>query len=88
MIEYAVEFLQWSRFSMYLIPNKEKKAKKFDRGLNSRIRIMMSCFNIHDFPQLVDQASIYKESLNENVAKYADQNLRLKDLVLRREELA
>jgi hypothetical protein len=30
MIEYAVKFLQLSRFAMYLIPNEEKKAKKFE----------------------------------------------------------
>jgi hypothetical protein len=49
MIEYAMKFLQLSRFNMYLIPNEEKKAKKFERGLNARIRIMMSCFGIQDF---------------------------------------
>jgi hypothetical protein len=76
VIEYAVKFLQLSCFGLYLIPTKEKKAKKFKRGLNSRIRIMMSCFNIWDFTQLVDRASIYEESLKENAAKYADQKMR------------
>jgi hypothetical protein len=33
----------------------------------------MSCFNIWDFSQLVDKASIYEESLKENVAEYVDQ---------------
>jgi hypothetical protein len=75
-IKYAVKFLQLSRFSMYLIPNKEKKAKKFEWGLNSHIRIMMSCFMIRDFSQLVDRASIYEESLKENVAKYMDKKKR------------
>jgi hypothetical protein len=57
---------------MYLIPNEEKKAKKFERGLNSHIQIMMSCFDIWDLSQLVDKASIYDESLKENVAEYMD----------------
>ena len=61
---------------MYLIPNEEKKVKKFERGLNSRIRFMMSCFDIRDFSQLVNQASIYEESLKENAAKYVDQKKR------------
>ena len=61
---------------MYLIPNKEKKAKKFEKGLNSRIQIMMSCFNIWDFSQLVDRASIYEESLKENTVEYANQKRR------------
>jgi hypothetical protein len=46
MIKYASKFLQLSRFGMYLIPNEEKKAKKFEQGLNSRIQIMMRCFDI------------------------------------------
>jgi hypothetical protein len=37
VIEYAVKFLQLSRFGLYLISTKEKKAKKFERGLNSCI---------------------------------------------------
>jgi hypothetical protein len=48
------KFSQLSRFGMYLIPNEEKKAKKFERGLNSRIQIMMSCFDIRDSSLLVD----------------------------------
>jgi hypothetical protein len=76
MIEYAAMFLQLSRFGLYLIPTEEKKAKKLERGLNSRIRIMMSCFDIRDFSQLVDKASIYEESLKENAVEYADQKKR------------
>ena len=71
-IEYAAKFLQLSCFGLYLISTEEKKLKKFERGLNSHIRIMMSCFNIRDFSQLVDRASIYEESLKENVVEYAD----------------
>jgi hypothetical protein len=37
---------------------------------------MMSYFNIQDFSQLVDKASIYEESLKENVAEYTDQKRR------------
>ena len=54
MIEYVLKFLQLSHFDMYLIPNEEKKEKKLERGLNSRIQIMMSYFDIRDFSQLVD----------------------------------
>ena len=73
VIEYAAKFLQLFHFGMYLIPNEEKNVKKFEKGLNSRIRIMMSCFDIQDFSQLVNRALVYEESLKENVAKYADQ---------------
>jgi hypothetical protein len=34
---------------------------------------MMSYFDIKDFSQLVDKASIYEESLKENAAEYVDQ---------------
>jgi hypothetical protein len=69
VIEYATKFLQLSCFGLYIILTKEKKAKKFERGLNSYIWIMMSCFDIRDFSQLVDRASIYEESLKENRAE-------------------
>jgi hypothetical protein len=36
----------------------------------------MSCFDIWDFSQLVNKASIYEKSLKENAAKYADQKRR------------
>jgi hypothetical protein len=65
-----------SRFGLYLIPTEEKKAKKFERGLNSHIRIIMSYFDVRDFSQLVDNASIYMESLKENATKYVDQKRR------------
>jgi hypothetical protein len=85
VIEYTAKFLQLSRFGLYLIPIEEKKAKKFEQGLNSHIRIMMSCFDIRDFSQLVDKASIYDESLKE---KQLSTWIRrgLKELVLRSEE--
>ena len=61
---------------MCLIPNKEKRAKKFERGLNYRIRIMMSYLDIQNFSQLVNQALIYEESLKENAVEYTDQKKR------------
>ena len=76
MIEYAMKFLQLLHFDIYFIPNEEKEVKKFERGLNSLIRIMMSCFDIRDFSKLVDWASNYDESLKKNVAGYADQKMR------------
>jgi hypothetical protein len=54
VIEYATKFLQFLRFGMSFILNEEKKVKKFEQGLNSRIQSMMSCFDIRDFSQLVD----------------------------------
>jgi hypothetical protein len=86
VIEYAVKFLQLSCFRLYLISTKEKKAKKFEQGLNSHIWIMMSCFDIQDFSQLVDKASIYEESLRMRLSTQIRRG-GLKELVLRSEEL-
>ncbi|KAF5456596.1 hypothetical protein F2P56_026063, partial [Juglans regia] len=36
--QYATTFMKLSRFASYLIPDEEKKAEKFERGLNRRIR--------------------------------------------------
>jgi hypothetical protein len=74
--EYASRFVQLSRFAPYLIPDEEKKAKKFERGLNPRIRTMMACFDIRDFSQLVDRASIYEEGLKESSAAAAEHKKR------------
>jgi hypothetical protein len=57
VIEYVAKFMQLLRFGLYLISTEKKKVKKFERGLNSRIQIMMSYFDIWDFSQLVDRAS-------------------------------
>jgi hypothetical protein len=76
VIEYVAKFLQLLRFGMYLIPNEEKKTKKFESGLNSHSWIMMSYLDIQDFSQLVDRASIYEESLKKNATKYTDQKRR------------
>ncbi|XP_059431518.1 uncharacterized protein LOC132165024 [Corylus avellana] len=83
VIEYAARFLQLSRFGMYLIPYEEKKVKKFERGLNTCIRTMMTCFNISNFSHFVDRASIYKQ----NAVEFVDQRGRLNNLVLHLEEL-
>jgi hypothetical protein len=40
----------------------------------------MSYFDIRDFSQLVDKASIYEESLKENAAEYADQKRRTRGI--------
>ncbi|GLT77696.1 hypothetical protein SLA2020_492590 [Shorea laevis] len=37
VIEYVSRFVQLSRFSPYLIMDEEKKAKKFERGLNPEL---------------------------------------------------
>jgi hypothetical protein len=57
---------------MCIILDEEKKTNKFERGLNTRIHTMMACFNIRNFSQLVDWASVYEESLKENAVEFAE----------------
>ncbi len=66
--EYAAKFIQLSRFSIYLIPDKEKKGKNFESSLNLCIKTMMVSFDIQVFSQLVDRSSVYEESLRKNAA--------------------
>jgi hypothetical protein len=68
VIEYAAKFIQLSRFSIYLNPDKEKKGKNFESSLNLCIKTMMVSFDIQVFSQLVDRSSVYEESLRKNTA--------------------
>lgn len=74
--EYASRFVQLSRFATYLILDVKKKAKKFKRGLNPRIRTMMAYFDIQNLYQLVDHASIYEERLKENMTAIVEHKKR------------
>jgi hypothetical protein len=48
--EYVAKVIQLSRFTVYLIPGEEKKAKKFERGLNPWIRTMMASSIFYSSP--------------------------------------
>jgi hypothetical protein len=74
--EYTARFTQLSRFAAYLIPDEEKKAKKFEQGLNPRLRNQMASLDIRSFTQLVDRASLYEESLRETTVSFVDQRKR------------
>jgi hypothetical protein len=65
MAQYAAKFSQLSRFVLYLIPDEEKKAKKFERGLNQKIQNWVMCLEVKNFVELVNKASIAEEYLKE-----------------------
>jgi hypothetical protein len=54
VIEYATKFIQLLRFTVYLIPDEEKKAKNFKKGLSPSVKTMMRYFNIHNFTQWIE----------------------------------
>lgn len=67
---YAAKFKQLSWFALYLIP-EDNKAKKLETGLKPRIRTQMTCFEIKNFSQLVNRASLFEESLKVTAAAMA-----------------
>lgn len=76
LTKYVAKFIQLSRFVIYLIPDVEKKVKKFQRDLKPHTRTMMACFDIRVFFQRMDRASIYEESFQENTTAAAEQRKR------------
>jgi hypothetical protein len=71
--QYAAKFTQLSRFAPYVIPDEEKKAKKFERGLNQRIRNWVLCLEVKNFVELVNKASLAEEGLKETAKLKANQ---------------
>ncbi|XP_040994286.1 uncharacterized protein LOC121240825 [Juglans microcarpa x Juglans regia] len=65
--QYATKFIELSRFASYLIPNKEKKAEKFERGLNRRIRELVHTLRNRSFTELVTHATIVEEDIQESI---------------------
>ncbi|XP_040999417.1 uncharacterized protein LOC121245208 [Juglans microcarpa x Juglans regia] len=58
--------MELSRFASYLIPDEEKKAEKFERGLDRRIRERVRTLRIRSFTELVTRATIAEEDLQES----------------------
>jgi hypothetical protein len=74
--QYAAKFMQLSRFSLYVIPNKEKKAKKFERGLNQKIQNWVMCLEVENFVELVNKASLAEKGLKETAKLKENQKKR------------
>ncbi|XP_035540239.1 uncharacterized protein LOC118344220 [Juglans regia] len=64
--QYAARFIELSRFAAYLIPDEEKKARKFEQGLNERIYERIVGFQIRNFSELVDKATVFERSLQRS----------------------
>jgi hypothetical protein len=48
-----------------VIPDEEKKAKKFERGLNKKIQNWVMCLEVKNFVELINKASIAEEALRK-----------------------
>ncbi|XP_057958532.1 uncharacterized protein LOC131151294 [Malania oleifera] len=58
--EYAAKFVELSRFASFLILNKVRKTKKFEKGLRERLYELVVGFQVQKFSDLVDKALMLK----------------------------
>ncbi|XP_041025420.1 uncharacterized protein LOC121265825 [Juglans microcarpa x Juglans regia] len=65
--QYAARYVELSRFASYLIPDEEKKTRKFDKGLNNQIYERVVALQIQNFSELVDKATIVERSFKRSV---------------------
>ena len=56
--QYAGCFNELARFALYMVADEGNRVRKFEQGLNSRIHDCVVCFEIRDFMELVNKASL------------------------------
>ena len=64
--EYAAKFVELSCFAPYLIPDESKKVKKFQEGLNDRIRPLIIASGVDTFTEFVKRAMSLEEDFRYN----------------------
>ena len=67
MHQYVAIFVELSRFASYLIPDEEKKTRKFEEGLNNQINQRVVALQIQNFSKLVDKATLVERGLKRSV---------------------
>jgi hypothetical protein len=68
--QYSARFMELARSAANLIPDEEAKAKRFENGLNARIRDRVICLEIKDYARLVEVASLAERGIWESAAAY------------------
>jgi hypothetical protein len=63
--QYAGRFNELARFAPYMVADEENRVRKFEQGLNPRIHDRVLCFEIRNFVDLVNKASIAEESVKK-----------------------
>ncbi|XP_035546584.1 uncharacterized protein LOC118348632 [Juglans regia] len=66
--QYAARLTKLSRFATYLIPDEEKKARKFEQGLNEKLYERVVGFQIRNFSELVNKATVFERTLQRSAA--------------------
>ncbi|XP_041020483.1 uncharacterized protein LOC121262135 [Juglans microcarpa x Juglans regia] len=65
--QYAAKFAKLSRFASYLIPDEEKKARKFEEGLNYKIYERVMLLQIQSFSKLVHKAMLVEQNIKRGM---------------------
>ncbi|XP_059436492.1 uncharacterized protein LOC132169479 [Corylus avellana] len=64
--QYAGHFNELARFAPYLVADEQNRVRKFEHGLNPQIHERIVCFEIQDFVELVNKASLAEESVKRS----------------------
>ncbi|XP_057950864.1 uncharacterized protein LOC131145682 [Malania oleifera] len=56
--QYVAKFIELSRFVPYIIPDKTKKVRRFERGLRQELHKQVSILKLQDFSELVNRAAM------------------------------
>jgi hypothetical protein len=75
--QYAGRFNELARFAPYMVADEENRIRKFEQGLSPRIHDCVVCFEIRNFVELVNKASIAEESVKKNAMVMAESRKRV-----------
>ena len=67
--QYAAKFIELSRFGPHLILTGAKKARKFQKGLNERLRHHLIASGVDNYAESVKRAMRLEEDFKNNVRK-------------------
>jgi len=67
--QYATKFIKLSHFRPHLILTEAKKASRFQKGLNERLRHHLIASGVDNYAELVERAMRLEEDFKNNVRK-------------------
>ncbi|XP_035546535.1 uncharacterized protein LOC118348602 [Juglans regia] len=73
--QYAARFTKLSCFATYLIPDEEKKAHKFELELNEKLYERVVGFQIQNFSEIVNKATVFERNLQRSVVLHEQREM-------------
>ena len=67
--QYVAKFIELSRFGPHLILTEAKKASRFQKGLDERLRHHLIALGVDNYAELVKRAMRLEEDFKNNVRK-------------------